>query len=747
MAKHEADLRGKHVGLTAAQKRAQTKKPQNFKTPAIVHSIADALVIKDWDLFFVVDREGNVPLKEGHGFGLYYHDCRYLRGYELKIDGQQAQVLASATRGGFKGRFELTNSNIQLEDGTLVDKETIAISWSRLLRGDNLTLNDEIMFMNSGDDSIVLPVTLSFRAEFEDVFNVRGLHKQPDGNHAPPRWEGDVLGFSYKGADGLFRSTAIHFEPAPVRRMDRSAHFHLELPPGEAVKLYVSLWIAESPERDEAMPRARREPNLEQVETKLHQASDTWLDQRTEVKTPSLLLERVMDRCLVDLHVLRSRLGEYEYFAAGIPWYGTLFGRDSLVTAYQTLAFDSGLAEQTLRLLAQYQGRKVNDWQDEEPGKILHEMRVGELARLDAIPFGPYYGSVDSTPLFILLVAEHAAWCGDMSLFRELKKNIEAALGWIDNFGDPHDWGYVTYQKKSSSGLDNQGWKDSGDAIVNADGSLAEPPIALVEVQGYVYMAKLRIADLYERDGDTRQAARLRAEAKALKERFNQDFWLEDLGCYALALQKDKRPCAVVASNMGQALWTGIIDHKRARAVADHLFAEPMYSGWGVRTLSGDARRYNPIGYHLGTVWPHDNSLIAMGLRAYGFEDKVLAIFQGIFEAATHFDQFRMPELFSGFRADQFGEPVRYPVACHPQAWAAGALPLLMRNLLGLVPDAFAKRLRIVRPILPDYVNHLHVRRLRVGGACVDLLYRRRDGGLQVTVTHQEGELKVDVED
>ena len=453
-----------------------------------------------------------------------------------------------------------------------------------------------------------------------------------------------------------------------------------------------------------------------------------------------------MRRSLLDLLVLRSSLDNLAFVSAGLPWYGALFGRDSIIAALETLAYDSEIAAQTIRLLARYQGTKTDEWRDEQPGKILHELRRGELANLNEIPQTPYYGAVDSTPLFLILIGEHANWTGDLSLFNELRQNVERALHWIDDYGDEGKNGYLSYASKSSKGLGNQGWKDSGDSIMNADGSLATPPIALVEVQGYVYRAKLLMAELYARSGDQPTASRLRKEAEDLKKRFNHDFWVEEQDFYAIALQKSNRPAAVISSNPGQALWTGIIDDSRGAAVVHRLTAEDMFSGWGVRTLSSREKRANPIGYHLGTVWPHDNSIIASGFRRYGFDAEAVQVLEGIVQAASYFEHYRLPEVFAGFSHQQFAVPMRYPVACHPQAWAAGSVPFLLTNLLGLQADAFSTTLHVVRPVLPKTIDELDFRRIKVGRGSVDLQFRRGAKGLEVEVSNRKGGVEVRVE-
>jgi glycogen debranching enzyme len=466
----------------------------------------------------------------------------------------------------------------------------------------------------------------------------------------------------------------------------------------------------------------------------------------TSVVTDSISLDAALGRSLSDLLTLRDELDGQRYYAAGVPWFSTLFGRDAIISAYQTLAFEPSVAAETLRLLASRQGAGDDDWRDEEPGKILHELRVGELARLHEIPHTPYYGSVDSTPLFLILLGRHAAWTGGLDLFRELRSNVERALDWIDRSAERSGRGYVTYDSTTERGLVNQGWKDSGDGIVGADGSIARPPIALVEVQAYVYAAKRLIGDLFERAGDGDRATRLAREADDLRERFERDFWSDDLGCYVLALAADGQACEVVASNAGQVLWSGIAAADRAASVAARLFDDDMFGGWGIRTLSSDARAYNPVGYHLGTVWPHDNGLIAEGLRRYGHEGEAERVLSALVDAAQDFPQERLPECMAGYGKAAFGIPVRYPIACHPQAWAAGAIPHLVVSSLGLIPEGFERRLRIVRPRLPAFVNHLELHGLRVGEAMVDLTFDRDQAETRVAVGRCEGELDVRVE-
>ena len=715
--------------------------------PAPVTSLADALVIKNEDLFFLTEADGQVPIRNGHGLGLYFHDCRYLSGYELKLDGVLPDALGGAAGRGFMATLALANPDLRMTNDRVLRKEEIGIQWHRLLEGRRPALHDVLMFHNFGRQLMEVSVTVTFQATFEDIFVVRGLGAEPGGRRHDPTWRDAVLNFLYEGADGLYRTLAVHFISPPQRLLGTTAIFPIRLEPRQSQQVHLDLVVAESPNRHEVEPHAHRRPNLRKHERELERAAEAWLASITRVSSDNAMLEWVMRRSLRDLLVLRSRIDNDSFFAAGVPWFATLFGRDSLITGLQTLAYDPDSSAQTLRLLARYQGQRLDDWRDEEPGKILHELRVGEMARLGLIPHTPYYGSIDATPLFLILIGRHAAWTGELVLFHELRSHIERALEWMSSYGDGHGERYVAYTSRAEKGLANQGWKDSGDAIVNADGSLAIPPIALVELQGYAYLAKLMMAELYDRGGDPDRAERLRREAEKLLVRFNRDFWMPEKQFYALALQKDGKPVQVVTSNPGQALWSGIVDSEKAEPTVRRLMANDMFSGWGIRTLSENEAAYNPLGYHLGTVWPHDNSLIVAGFRRYGYDQAALEVFAALLHAAIHFKDYQLPELFSGFDRRDYDRPISYPVACHPQAWAAGAMPYMVESFLGLMPEAFEHRLRIVRPFLPLTVQHLEVHRLRVGRATVSLSFQLGERGTtQVRVLDVNGHLDVVIE-
>ena len=694
------------------------------RRPSETSGLADAIVIKDADLFFLTEPNGNVPLQGDHGLGLYFHDCRYLNGYEIRLAGMPLVPLAATAGRGFMAKFELANLKMKTANGTVVQREELEVQWHRIVDSDARALDEWLTVKNFSRQPVDCPLSLTFRAEFEDLYAVRGFLNQKFGTVQEVAWKDGALQFLYEGRDAVYRGLSIYFSPVPDKMDGTTAHFDFKLAPREAKQVRVALLMTETADRAKAQSaRGFTQPDPAQLESKLEGATEKWLDVVTDVFSDSLLLEEVIDRSFRDLQILRMKMEQETFFAAGTPWFATLFGRDSILTALQTLAYDPGMSEQTLRLLARYQGQRVDEWKDEQPGKILHELRVGEAARIGLIPHTPYYGSIDATPLFLILIGRHADWTGTLALFNELRAPVERALEWMSHYGERD--GYLTYSSTSEKGLENQGWKDSGDGIINADGTLAVPPIAIVEAQGYAYRAKLAVADLYERAGEAQRALQLRREAADLQTRFNRDFWVRRKGFYALALQKDGKAAAVVSSNPGHALWTGIADPDKARLTAERLMRDDMFSGWGIRTLSQKEQAYNPLGYHLGSVWPHDTALIAAGFRRYRYDDEALRLFDGLLRAATHFKGYQLPELFAGFSSAEYDVPVPYPAANHPQAWAAGSVPYMLQSMLGLMPEAFDKRLRVVRPILPDFVDEVELHRLRVGEAQVDLRFER----------------------
>jgi glycogen debranching enzyme len=735
----------------ASSARSRKEDVLTRQTASVVRSISDAVVAKDGEPFFLCPPDGQVVCGGGHGYGLYHHDCRFLDGYELRIAGSAPNALAASEAPGSRVVIELTNAELRLAGDRVVRKEQLGITWLRTLDGKTPALADAIEIRNYGREGVVLPVDLRFACGFEDVFTIRGLLSVDTGEREPLRWDGHDLVFGYHGRDGIDRILRLTFHPRPDSHEGDRVRLLVRVPARAAAEVRVTATIVERA-RPGYQPIERRDaPDeaMRDAEVRSRRTPDTpWIGDgwQTSVRTSSLVLDAALDRSLSDLYMLRATLGGRRYYEAGIPWFATLFGRDALITAYQTLAFDAEPAAETLRLLAARQGQRHDDWRDEAPGKILHELRIGELARLGEIPHTPYYGSVDATPLFLILLGRHAAWTGRLDLFEELRDAVQAALGWLERSVDAAEEGFIGYKSDTEHGLVNQGWKDSGDAIIDHHGDIARPPIAMVEVQAYAYRAWLEIASLLDRAGDARASEALRDRARHLRRRFEERFWSERLGSYVMALTGGG-PCEVLSSNAGHALWAGIADPDRAARLADGLMGASMFSGWGVRTLSSDAAGYNPIGYHLGTVWPHDNALIADGLRRYGLDSAAERIFVATLEAAQHFPHARLPECISGYERADYGVPVRYPVACHPQAWAAGALPALLVTSLGLKPDAFARQLRIVRPRLPGFVHHVELRGVPVGDARAHLRFDGRAGMAEVTVADVEGDLDIVVDE
>ncbi|MBI4497245.1 MAG: amylo-alpha-1,6-glucosidase [Chloroflexi bacterium] len=703
-----------------------------FVEPKPLADIKDALVIKEGILFLLTDSAGNVPPNNLSGYGLYQEDTRYLSGYALSLGAVRPMVLLSTAELGYSAEQDLTNPDMLSLDGRHIPAETLEIRRLRVLHG---CLSEIIYATSYNIFPASLELHLTFDADFADMFEVRGWNREQRGAYFPPQVSEDAVVFAYEGLDGRRRETRVSFSPAPSAFYGTTAVFRLDLEHRRTstIRLTVSM---DGQEAIEPLPDAFE---------RLFSSYRAWQDSCARVWTDNEFFNSAIERALRDLRMLRSDLGESQYIAAGTPWYTALFGRDSLIVGMQYLPYNPDIARGILRLLATMQGKELNPERDEEPGKILHELRVGEMARLGEIPMTPYYGTVDATPLFLMLLSQYYQWTGDVALVQSLLPAAEAALTWIARYGDRDRDGYVEYLKYSPKGIANQGWKDSWDSVVHADGTLAEPPIALIEVQGYVYASKLGMALIYDALGQRGRAAQLRAEAQALKKRLNQDFWVSELGFYAMALDGHKQPVASVSSNPGHALWTGTIDAGRVPEVVDRLLGNDMFSGWGIRTLSSTNPRYNPMGYHLGTVWPHDNALAALGMKRYGFEPEVNEIATALYDACRSFDYHRLPELYSGAQRTGHDYPVRYPVACRPQAWAAGSLLMVLQAILGLEADALKGRLTVRRPRLPHWLREVEVRNIRVGDGAADLLFRKRRGVTNVSILGARGGLRVSV--
>jgi glycogen debranching enzyme len=695
-------------------------------------NLAEATVVKAGNGFCVTLRDGGLPIESDHPLGLYLDDCRHLRGHELRLGARAPRPLIASDSPGTAAAFELTNPELELASGQVVPPEMLRVRLERqMLPGEML---ERITLESYFQGRIELPLELRLDADFRPMLEVRGMVPASE-RRVDRSATGDSLRFAAMGLDGRERSTLVTcteasagdegrlsipvtLEPGQQRTFD--IRFTLEARDGDGRATHASMAAADAEVR-------------------------AWLAERPRVELDNELVNRAVARSLLDLRLLTSKLDGHSYYAAGVPWYATLFGRDSIVSAIQTLAFDATVGEDTLRLLAGRIGRRKDDEHDEEPGKILHELRLGELADRDETPLTRYYGTVDATPLFLCLLCEHADWSGSLELFRELRPEVEAALGWIDDYGDLDGDGLIEYRRRSSGGLENQGWKDSWNGIVDEQGVPLRAPIALVEAQGYVVACKRRLARLYELDGEPSRAESLRDGAAALAEALER-FWLPDRGFYSMALDADKRPSRALASNQGHLLWALAVPPERAAAIRHALTEGSAYSGWGVRTLGADEPGFNAVGYHAGTIWPHDTAFFAVGLRKYGFDDAFLRIFRDLLDAAASFPAYRLPELFAGFPRAPHEGPVPDPVACSPQAWAAGALPWMLVSGLGLIPDGLARTLRIRRPLLPRHVGRLALKGLRVADARVDLVFERvRDRADRIALTDARVDGDLDV--
>jgi len=716
--------------------------PTTAPPPGALVNLAETIVIKEENLFVVSRRDGSLPIGTPHPLGVYSDDCRFLSGHELLVNGLRPRLLVASAAPGSDSVHELTNPALPLPAGRVLPLQSIQLRLERCVTGE-CELQETLLVHSYDREPLELRLDLLLAADFEPMLAIRGIVDVGPGAAAAVERRRDGVRFSVLGRDGRRRATTVTADrTCDAGESEGSLRFALALPPGgaETIRLRYELFEGDAPAPDPIVLGTAPQPRS---------TPETWLAARTRVETDDELFNRLLRRSLLDMRMLHSRLGADSYFAAGVPWYTTLFGRDSLIAATQMLAFDPPMAEQTLRVLAGLIGTRDDPARDEEPGKVLHELRQGEVARLGLSPLVRYYGTVDATPLFLCLLCDHADWVGDLSLFRELRGAIDAMLGWIDGPGDRDGDGLLEYEQRAEpgKGLRNQGWKDSDEGVLDERGVPLAPPIALVEPQAYALRAKRRLARLFALDGDEDGARTLLREAGELRGRLER-FWLPEQGFYSLGFGGDGRLSQALASNQGHLLWTTALPQGRAQAVRDALMSDTMFSGWGIRTLAQGEAGYNPVGYHLGTVWPHDTALIAFGLRKYGFDTDFARVFEALLDAASNAEAYRLPELFAGFSRTEFETPVPYPVACQPQAWAAGAIPYLVTGGLGLVPDGLRRRLRVRRPSLPRWLNRIEVSGLRVAGARIDLLFERAGAGEQVALTDAriDGDVEVVLE-
>ncbi len=691
------------------------------------------LTLIDGKTFLSTTVAGDITPSGAPDVGFFHDDTRFLSHLELRVGGHRAVVLSSSTEKTFASRVELTTGNITLRDSFDLPENTIHIRREQVLGAD--TFFDNFAFENFNLNAVDFVVELCFDADFVDVFQVRGCARSRHGTYYAPVVRDNSIAFFYRGLDGVMRSTAISLSPTPSEIRNGAARWDLKLEPLKQVEISVTI----TPAVEGAKSRSGK-INLDDTLHLRRRAFMEWENSSTRFVSSNDVFDTALQTAIGDFHALQIPDGDEHIIAAGIPWFATIFGRDSIIAAYQSLPLNPQLAVDTLRVLARYQGKDYNDWQDEEPGKILHEYRVGEMTRCGEMPFGPYYGSVDATPLFLILLSETFNWTADEKLVHELLPAAYRALEWIDKYGDLDGDGFIEYQRRSSRGLINQGWKDSWDANMHRDGAVAQPPIALAEVQGYVYDAKYRMSSLMRSFGDVATADRLKRESAELARRFEKSFWMQARGFYAMALDRDKKPLQVISSNPGHLLFTRILTRDRAQKVVARLMQPDMFSGWGWRTMSNEERIFNPLSYHRGSVWPHDNSLIAHGMALHEQRKPAMTTLTMLFQAALNFRDYRLPELFCGVQRGEFDEPVHYPVSCSPQAWASGAMFLILNSVLGIRPSAPRKELNIINPMLPAWLDYLHIRNLRIGRSRVGLDFTRNGERTFCNVVDVEGE-------
>jgi len=691
--------------------------------------------LKHNDAFVVCDNNGDIGAATATTDGLFYRDTRFLARLQLLVNDAPPLLLGSNLRDDNAAlAVDLTNPDLISDQQVVLEKDTVHILRTIFLWRD--TAYQRLCVRNYGNQTINVRLSILFANDFADLFEVRGTHRERRGTQTAQLRGNDQVLLNYHGLDDRLRRTTVTFDPPPTRLATDSAVYELRLAPGQAQPFFLAAGCNEAKVRPtpflHALIRSRRE---------LREATRG----RTSVETSNELFNAMLCRSAADLEMLMTDTPEGRYPYAGIPWFSTTFGRDGLITALQMLWWSPDVAQGVLRRLAAYQAEITDPLADSEPGKILHEMRGGEMAALREVPFGLYYGSVDSTPLFVLLAGLYLERTGDVETIVALWPAIRAALDWINGPGDPDGDGFVEYKRASDQGLANQGWKDSQDAIFHADGQLAEGEIALAEVQGYVYAAKRMAARCARRIGRDAEAERLEAEAQMLAERFEAAFWCPPLETYAIALDGAKKPCAVRTSNAGQVLFTGIADPKRAALVAKGLLRSDFFSGWGIRTVARGESRYNPMSYHNGSVWPHDNALIGLGFASYGLKQQLETLFTGLFHAGTYMEHRRLPELFCGFQRQAGHGPTLYPVACSPQAWASATPFALLQASLGLQLDPFANEIRLSNPRLPAFLDAVMLRNLQLGSSRIDLRVRRHNDTVSLDTPRIEGGIRVSV--
>jgi glycogen debranching enzyme len=712
--------------------------------PGVVSLAASSRrTLKHGDSFAMFDEFGDVLEVQHSPQGVFHHDTRFLSRLHFTLEGRQPLMLSSTVQtDNITLDVDLTNPDIFVGEELWLVKDTFHVARTKFLW--QASCHELFTVTSYAERPARLALALEFDADFADLFEIRGYQRSRRGAvraevHSPAE-----VRFVYHPLDGIPRSTRICFSIPPARLTSESAEFVLELAARSRTALGVTVLCEEGEARKENAGGQQAVPYF----SALRRARRTAAVARAalpSIESSNTVFNSVLSRSSADLAMLMTETPHGPYPYAGVPWFSTPFGRDGLITALEMLWFDPTIARGVLRFLAAHQSHAEDPAADMEPGKILHEVRECELARLGEVPFGRYYGSVDATPLFVALAGQYWQRTRDRATVEGLWPAVRAALDWMARWGDRNRDGFLDYARRSERGLRNQGWKDSEDAVFHADGRLAEGPVALCEVQGYAYLAYREAALLAFDLGEKDLSKDLETEAERLQKRFEAAFWCEELATYALALDGAGEPCRVRSSNAGQVLFSGMVKRERAALVVHDLFGADFFTGWGIRTLGAREKRFNPISYHNGSVWPHDNALIALGVARYGYSAEALSLTEALFDAAAHMHLRRLPELFCGFERRRGKAPTLYPVACAPQAWAACAPFALLQACLGLEIDAASETVRLRQPRLPRFIDSLAVRQLCVGESRLDLLFRRQEPSVAVTLLSREGGADVEV--
>lgn len=695
------------------------------------------MVLKQGSHFLVLDEMGQIPACNTLGYGYYRHDTRQVSQWELSLDGVPLSLLSCDLQRGYSGTFLYTNPVI----GNIPQQK---ITIERQIILDDL-LWENLSIENFGSEPYDIELQMKFQGDFADMFEVRGLNRAHRGERMMPVISSDLsaLFLAYRGLDGVLVETVIEFfSVKPSRIVDGVATFKLHLPVRTVVELELCVvskiggqFIGYNESGLSA--RAAKQASDERF--------DQWRSNVASIDTEHELVNLSVQRSFNDFYILRQPTPKGYGLAAGLPWYSAVFGRDSAIAGLQILPFMPDVARESIEVLAAYQGRREDLFRGEQEGKIMHELRLGELARTNQIPHTPYYGTVDATQLWIILFCEYIKWTGDLDFASKYWPAVKQAISYLAKSEDAGD-GYLRYYATKPHELENQGWKDSADSIMHTDGRLAEAPIAVCEAQAYCYAARRDLADIANLIGQKRMAKQLLIEAESLKQRFVRDFWMESEQYVCLALDGNNKQVGAISSNPGHCLWTGILDDDKANAVADRLMANDLHSGWGIRTLSSREVAFNPISYHNGSVWPHDNAIIGEGMRKIGRVDDMMKLMLGLVDVSLYEPEHRLPELFCGFQRLGVQRPVDYPVSCSPQAWAAGSLFQMLKSCLNLRPDAVNNSIKIIDPALPEWLGKVTIKNIRVGTASLDLVFNTQNGSTYGRVLNKKGKVKVIME-